>query len=147
MQVQDEESFLDKLFFYGDYLDHRTASGKEESGVRLTHKIDQKLTKEETAQLYDLVLRGFDFYKHLKKSENKSRPFNPFREKELKPYGIVDNARQIVARAQKHKYPLYGYTGVWAVWAWGKGNDGVRYVQAESHRDAIDQVLMENANV
>ena len=80
--------------------------------------------------------------------------FNPFRKidkfglpNELKSYGIVDNARQIVARAQKHKYPLYGYTGVWAVWAWGKGHDGVRYVQAESHRDAIDQVLMENANV
>jgi len=72
MQVKDEESFLDKLFFYGDYLDHRTASGEEESGIRLTHRIDQKLTKEETAQLYDLVLRGFDFYDHLKKAKYKS---------------------------------------------------------------------------
>ena len=142
MQVQDEESFLDKLFFYGDYLDHRTASGKEESGVRLTHKIDQKLTKEETAQLYDLVLRGFDFYAHLKKEwECKYKKFNPFREKDLKSYGIVDVTKSIRARRQN------SYTDVWAVWAWGKGNEGVRYVQAESHRDAIDQVLMENANV
>ena len=80
--------------------------------------------------------------------------FNPFRKidkfglpNELKSYGIVDITRSIRTRGQKHKYPRYGYTGVWAVWAWGKSDDGVRYVQAKSHRDAIDQVLMENANV
>ena len=74
--------------------------------------------------------------------------FNPFRKidkfglpNELKSYGIVDVTKSIRARRQN------SYTDVWAVWAWGKGHDGVRYVQAESHRDAIDQVLMENANV
>ena len=49
---------LTKMFFYGDYLANRTASGEEESGIRLQHNIDEKLTKEETEELYDLVLKG-----------------------------------------------------------------------------------------
>jgi hypothetical protein len=51
---------IDKVFFYGDYLADRTASGKEESGIRLMHNIDQKLTKEETEELYILVLKGIE---------------------------------------------------------------------------------------
>ena len=51
---------IDKVFFYGDYLEDQTASGKEESGIRLMHNIDQKLTKEETEELYILVLKGIE---------------------------------------------------------------------------------------
>ena len=31
---------MKKVFFYGDYPAHKTASGKEESGIRLAHNID-----------------------------------------------------------------------------------------------------------
>ena len=71
----------------------------------------------------------------LENCESKYKKFNPFREKNLKSYGIVDVTRSIVARRQN------SYTDVWAVWAWGRGNQGVRYVQAKSHFEAIDQVL------
>ena len=49
---------IDKVFFYGDYLADRTASGKEESGIRLRHDIHRKLSKEETEELYNLVIKG-----------------------------------------------------------------------------------------
>ena len=52
------EKLIEKVFFYGDYLANRTASGKEESGIRLQHNIDEKLTKEETEELYNLVIKG-----------------------------------------------------------------------------------------
>ena len=54
------EKLIEKVFFYGDYLANRTASGEEESGIRLMHNIDQKLTKEETEELYILVLKGIE---------------------------------------------------------------------------------------
>ena len=49
---------LDKVFFYGDYLANRTASGEEESGIRLAHNIDTELTKEEGKELFDLCIKG-----------------------------------------------------------------------------------------
>jgi len=52
---------IEKVFFYGDYLADRTASGQEESGVRLMHNIHQKLTKEETEELYKLVIKGLKY--------------------------------------------------------------------------------------
>ena len=52
------DKLIDKVFFYGDYLADRTASGEEESGIRLRYDIHKKLTKEETEELYDLVLKG-----------------------------------------------------------------------------------------
>ena len=52
------EKLIDKVFFYGDYLAHQTASGEEESGVRLTHNIDTELSKEEVKELFDLVIKG-----------------------------------------------------------------------------------------
>ena len=52
------EKLIEKVFFYGDYLANRTASGEEESGIRLRHDIDEKLTKEETEELYNLVIKG-----------------------------------------------------------------------------------------
>jgi len=52
---------IEKVFFYGDYLADRTANGKEESGVRLMHNIHQKLTKEETEELYELVIKGLKY--------------------------------------------------------------------------------------
>jgi hypothetical protein len=47
-----------KVFCYGDYLAHQTASGDEESGIRLTHNIDTELSKEEVKELFDLVIKG-----------------------------------------------------------------------------------------
>ena len=52
------EKLIEKVFFYGDYLANRTASGKEESGSRLRHDIHMKLSKEETEELYNLVIKG-----------------------------------------------------------------------------------------
>ena len=52
------EKLIEKVFFYGDYLADRTASGKEESGIRLRHDIHRKLSKEETEELYNLVIKG-----------------------------------------------------------------------------------------
>ena len=52
------EKLIEKVFFYGDYLADQTASGEEESGIRLQHNIDEKLTKEETEELYSLVIKG-----------------------------------------------------------------------------------------
>ena len=48
---------MKKVFFYGDYLADQTASGEEESGIRLTHNIDE-LTKEEVKELFDLCIKG-----------------------------------------------------------------------------------------
>ena len=59
------QDFISAIFFEGDYLSNQTASGKEEVGTRLRHNIDESLKKEQVALLYDLVLRGFDFYEHL----------------------------------------------------------------------------------
>ena len=58
--IEHENELIDKVFFEGDYLADRTASGKEESGIRLRHDIHRKLSKEETEELYDLVLKGID---------------------------------------------------------------------------------------
>ena len=52
------EKLIEKVFFYGDYLANRTASGEEESGIRLRHDIHRKLSKEETEELYNLVIKG-----------------------------------------------------------------------------------------
>ena len=49
---------LTKMFFYGDYLANRTASGEEESGIRLRIDLHNKLTKAEVEYLYKLVLAG-----------------------------------------------------------------------------------------
>ena len=49
---------IEKVFLEGDYLAHQTASGQEESGVRLRHGIEDSLTKEEVKQLFDLVIKG-----------------------------------------------------------------------------------------
>ncbi len=59
------QDFISTIFFEGDYLSELTASGKEEMGKRLQFDIDKTLTKEQVETLYDLVLRGFDFYEHL----------------------------------------------------------------------------------
>ena len=56
---------IDKFFFYGDYLADETASGKEESGIRLRHD----LTKEEVEELHDLVLKGYKMHKFLTKGK------------------------------------------------------------------------------
>ena len=49
---------MKKVFFYGAYPAHKTASGKEESGIRLTHNIDTELSREEVKQLFDLCIKG-----------------------------------------------------------------------------------------
>ena len=49
---------MKKVFFYGDYLAHQTASGKEESGICLTHNIDTELSREEVKELFDLCIKG-----------------------------------------------------------------------------------------
>ena len=54
------DKLIDKVFFYGDYLADKTASGEEESGIRLQHNIDEKLAKEETEELYNLVKKGVE---------------------------------------------------------------------------------------
>jgi len=59
------QDFISTIFFEGDYLEERTASGKEEVGIRLRYKLDRTITKEQAETLYDLVLRGFDFYEAL----------------------------------------------------------------------------------
>ena len=56
--IEHENELINKVFFEGDYLADRTASGKEESGIRLRHDIHRKLSKEETEELYNLVIKG-----------------------------------------------------------------------------------------
>ncbi len=56
--MNEADVLLTKMFFYGDYLANRTASGEEESGIRLRYNIDEKLSKEEVELLYKLVLAG-----------------------------------------------------------------------------------------
>ena len=63
------EKLIEKVFFYGDYLADQTASGEEESGIRLQHNIDDKLTKEEVEELHDLVLKGYKMHKFLTKGK------------------------------------------------------------------------------
>tara|TARA_R100000656_G_scaffold1276_1_gene2420 strand:- start:120 stop:299 length:180 start_codon:yes stop_codon:yes gene_type:complete len=46
---------LTKMFFYGDYLANRTASGEEESGIRLVWDLHNKLDKEEVEYLYKVL--------------------------------------------------------------------------------------------
>ena len=99
---------------------------------KLKLKNDMGLTALERAMIGLAFMRG---EQRQENCESKYKKFNPFREKNLKSYGIVDVTRSIVARRQN------SYTDVWAVWAWGRGNQGVRYVQAKSHYEAIDQVL------
>ena len=60
---------IDKVFFYGDYLANQTASGKEESGIRLQHNIDEKLSKEEVEELHDLLLKGYKMDEFLTKGK------------------------------------------------------------------------------
>jgi hypothetical protein len=59
------EKLIEKVFFYGDYLADQTASGKEESGIRLRHD----LIKEEVEELHDLVLKGYKMDKFLTKGK------------------------------------------------------------------------------
>ena len=56
--IDHENELIQKVFCYGDYLAHKTASGEEESGIRLAHNIDTELTKEEVKELFDLVIKG-----------------------------------------------------------------------------------------
>jgi len=63
------EKLIDKVFFYGDYLANETASGKEESGIRLRHD----LTKEEVEELYDLVQKGYKMHKFLTKGKRSKK--------------------------------------------------------------------------
>tara|TARA_R100000781_G_scaffold2292_3_gene3730 strand:- start:3296 stop:3532 length:237 start_codon:yes stop_codon:yes gene_type:complete len=65
MKNNIKENFINTIFFEGDYMSDQTASGKEEVGKRLQFDIDTTLTKEQVETLYDLVLRGLDFYEHL----------------------------------------------------------------------------------
>ena len=65
MKNNIKENFINTIFFERDYMSNQTASGKEEVGKRLQFDIDKTLTKEQVETLYDLVLRGLDFYEHL----------------------------------------------------------------------------------
>ena len=56
--MDHENELINKVFFYGDYLAHQTASGEEESGVRLSFDLDETLTKEEVKELFDLCIKG-----------------------------------------------------------------------------------------
>ena len=56
--MNEADVLLIKMFFYGDYLASETASGKEESGIRLRIDLHKKLTKAEVEYLYKLVLAG-----------------------------------------------------------------------------------------
>ena len=62
-------NLIGKFFFYGDYLANETASGKEESGIRLRHD----LTKEEVEELYDLVQKGYKMHKFLTKGKRSKK--------------------------------------------------------------------------
>ena len=56
--IEHENKLIQKVFFYGDYLADQTASGEEESGIRLAHNIDTELSKEEVKELFDLCIKG-----------------------------------------------------------------------------------------
>ena len=71
--IEHENKLLDKVFFEGDYLADRTASGKEECGIRLRHDIHKKLSKEETEELYDLVEKGYKMHKFLMKGRRSKK--------------------------------------------------------------------------
>ena len=65
--IEHENKLLDKVFFHGDYLADRTASGKEECGIRLWHRVDEELMKEEVEELYHLIVTSSEMLKMLKK--------------------------------------------------------------------------------
>ena len=71
--LEHENELVNKVFFEGDYLADRTASGEEESGIRLRHDIHKKLSKEETEELYDLVLKGYKMHKFLTKGKRSKK--------------------------------------------------------------------------
>ena len=56
--LEHENKLMKKVFFHGDYPAHKTASGEEESGVRLSFDLDETLTKEEVKELFDLCIKG-----------------------------------------------------------------------------------------
>ena len=56
--MDHENELVNKVFFYGDYLADQTASGEEESGIRLSFDLDETLTKEEVKELFDLCIKG-----------------------------------------------------------------------------------------
>ena len=64
---------IEIVFFYGDYLADQTASGKEESGIRLRHGIEDSLTKEEVEELHDLLLKGYKMHKFLTKGKGSKK--------------------------------------------------------------------------
>ena len=64
---------IEKVFFEGDYLANQTASGKEESGIRLRHDIHKKLSKEEVEELHDLLLKGYKMHKFLTKGKGSKK--------------------------------------------------------------------------
>jgi hypothetical protein len=64
--IEHENKLLDKVFFHGDYLADRTASGKEECGIRLWHRVDEELMKEEVEELYHLIVTSSEMLKMLK---------------------------------------------------------------------------------
>ena len=53
--MNEADVLLIKMFFYGDYLASETASGKEESGIRLVWDLHNKLDKEEVEYLYKIL--------------------------------------------------------------------------------------------
>jgi len=71
--LEHENELLDKVFFYGDYLADQTASGEEESGIRLRHDIDKELSKEEVEELHDLVEKGYKMHKFLTKGKRSKK--------------------------------------------------------------------------
>ena len=71
--LEHENELLDKVFFYGDYLADQTASGEEESGIRLRHDIDKELSKKEVEELYDLVQKGCKMHKFLTKGKRSKK--------------------------------------------------------------------------
>ena len=64
--IEHDNELLDKVFFHGDYLADRTASGEEECGIRLWHKVDQELMKEEIEELYHLIVTASEMLQELK---------------------------------------------------------------------------------
>jgi hypothetical protein len=57
-KMDHENELIKKVFFYGDYLADQTASGEEESGIRLSFDLDETLTKEEVEELFGLCIKG-----------------------------------------------------------------------------------------
>ena len=47
-----------KVFCYRDYPSHKTGSGRIERGVRLCPNVDIELSRKETEELLNLVVKG-----------------------------------------------------------------------------------------